>query len=155
MAVEDAVTTVSSLARSVCAAMKPRVVYASSMSFSVGPTAPIWKKWSITAMESKPAWSPARTTAARSAPSADAPFGQVKSGICSPSFMLPDRIPGVAPGQKSRTKKTRPWSGSVTHTVRVRWSTATSPGFTPSDSSPLSVPAVPSTRVSPFCPPLV
>ena len=150
-------TTVSSLARSVCAARKPSVVYASSMSCSLGPTARIWKKWSITATESKPAWSAVRAMVARSEPSAAGPFGHVKSGICKPSFMAPTvylELPQVR-AQKSRTRETLPCKGSVTKTVLVRWSTATSPGFTPRESSPLSSPAAPSTRLIPFCPPLV
>ncbi len=44
-------------ARLVWAARKPSVVYASSISCSGGPMWPIWKKWSITPIESKPALS--------------------------------------------------------------------------------------------------
>src|SRR5262245_9688675 len=57
------------------------------MSCSGGPTTPIWKKWSITATYSKPTSSAVRTTAARSAPKPSGPFGHVKFGICSPSFI--------------------------------------------------------------------
>src|SRR5574341_1924333 len=74
-------------ARFVWPARKPRVVYASSMSRSAAPTGGIWKKWSITQMESYPASSAARAISASFAPSCAGPPGQVKYGICSPNFM--------------------------------------------------------------------
>src|SRR6266566_8776954 len=58
------------------------------ISRSAGPTPRIWKKWSITAMNSKPPSSAVRATVARSAPSLGGPSGVVKSGIWSPIFTL-------------------------------------------------------------------
>ena len=80
--------TVSSAARRVQAARYPSVVYPSSISFSAGPTAGIWKKWSITAMYSNPASSAVRATVASSAPSRSGPRGVPKSGICKPIFIV-------------------------------------------------------------------
>src|ERR1700761_4992753 len=82
------VTSVISAARDVHAARYPSVVYPSSISFSAGPTAPIWKKWSIRAMYSNPASSAVRATVASSRPSPSRPRGVLKSGICSPTFMV-------------------------------------------------------------------
>ena len=50
-------------ARSVCAAMKPSAVWPSSIGASGGPRPRIWKKWSITQIESKPASSAVRADA--------------------------------------------------------------------------------------------
>src|SRR6202158_3040025 len=58
------------------------------MARSGGPIAPIWKKWSIRAMNSKPPSSAVRATVARSAPSRGGPSGVVKSGICKPIFTV-------------------------------------------------------------------
>ena len=48
-----------------CAAMKPRAVQPSSIGSSGAPTLRIWKKWSMTQIESKPASSASRTMRAR------------------------------------------------------------------------------------------
>ncbi len=64
------------------------MVYPSSISFSDAPTAAIWKKWSITAMNSNPASSAVRATVASSAPSRSGPRGVLKSGICKPIFIV-------------------------------------------------------------------
>ena len=66
------------LVREVCPAMKPSVVYASSMSSSASPSPGSWKKWSMTQMELKPASSAVRTTSASREPSSGGPPGQVK-----------------------------------------------------------------------------
>src|SRR6266513_549397 len=47
----------------------------------------ICQKWSITQMESKPAWSAVRAMSASVLPSLAGPAGQVKSAMSSPSFM--------------------------------------------------------------------
>ena len=57
-----------SRARLVCAAMKPRVVQPSSIGSSPGPTLRIWKKWSMTQIESKPTSSAVRTIRASVGP---------------------------------------------------------------------------------------
>ena len=63
-------------------------MYASSISRSAGPTAGIWKKWSMTAMYSNPASSAVLATVASSAPSRSGPRGVLKSGICKPIFIV-------------------------------------------------------------------
>ena len=50
--------------------MKPSAVMPSSIGASGGPRPRIWKKWSITQMESKPTSSALRVTAARVGPMA-------------------------------------------------------------------------------------
>src|SRR5437773_11216939 len=47
----------------------------------------ICQKWSITQMESKPAWSAVRAMSASVLPSLAGPAGQVKSAMSSPIFM--------------------------------------------------------------------
>ncbi len=71
------------------------MVYPSSISFSAGPTTGIWKKWSITAMNSNPASSAVRATVASSAPSRSGPRGVLKSGICKPIFIVNDLPPST------------------------------------------------------------
>ena len=51
-----------------------------------GPTPRIWKKWSMTQIESNPASSAVRAILARVGPMASGPPGQVKELIWSPSF---------------------------------------------------------------------
>ena len=75
-------------ARLECAAMKPSAVMPSSIGSSARPTLRIWKKWSITQMESKPASSASRTTRPRVGPMASVPPGQVNEAICRPAFMV-------------------------------------------------------------------
>jgi hypothetical protein len=67
--------------------MNPRVVSPSSIGSSGRPTLRIWKKWSMTQMESKPAASASRTMRARVGPMASLPPGQVNEEICRPAFM--------------------------------------------------------------------
>ena len=67
--------------------MKPSVVQPSSIGSVTGPTPPIWKKWSMTQIESKPTSSAVRTTRASVGPIAAAPPGQVNDEICRPTFM--------------------------------------------------------------------
>ena len=69
-----------------CAAMKPRAVMPSSIGSSSRPTPRIWKKWSMTQIESKPTSSAVRTIRARVGPMAAAPPGQVNEPICRPNF---------------------------------------------------------------------
>ena len=57
--------------------MKPSAVWPSSIGASGGPRPRIWKKWSMTQIESKPASSAVRTTRASVGPMASAPPGQV------------------------------------------------------------------------------
>ncbi len=76
-----------SRARVECAAMNPSAVQPSSIGSSARPTARIWKKWSMTQMESNPASSAARTVRARVGPMASGPPGQVNEESCSPTFM--------------------------------------------------------------------
>ena len=59
----------------------------SSIGSSGRPTEPIWKKWSMTQIESKPASSAVRTMAASVSPSRSPPPGHVKELIWRPSFM--------------------------------------------------------------------
>src|SRR6188768_2632327 len=73
-------------ARVECAAMNPSVVSPSSIGSSGRPTLRIWKKWSITQMESMPAASASRTIRARVGPMASGPPGQVNEEICRPAF---------------------------------------------------------------------
>jgi hypothetical protein len=58
----------------------------SSIGSSARPTARIWKKWSITQIESKPASSAVRTTRASVGASCSGPPGQVNELIWSPNF---------------------------------------------------------------------
>ena len=58
----------------------------SSIGSSGRPTDRIWKKWSMTQMESKPASSAARTTRARVGASCSGPPGHVNELIWSPNF---------------------------------------------------------------------
>ena len=66
--------------------MNPSVVQPSSMGSSTAPTLRIWKKWSMTQIESKPASSASRTMRPRVGPMASGPPGHVNDGICRPSF---------------------------------------------------------------------
>ncbi len=59
----------------------------SSIGSSGGPTPRIWKKWSMTQIESRPMSSAWRTIRASVGPMAAGPPGQSKSSICRPSFM--------------------------------------------------------------------
>ena len=74
-------------ARSVLAAMKPSAVWPSSIGASGGPPPRIWKKWSMTQIESKPTSSAVRATRASVGPMAAAPPGQVKLLIWRPNFI--------------------------------------------------------------------
>ena len=67
--------------------MNPSVVQPSSIGSSGRPTPRIWKKWSMTQMESKPASSASRTIRARVGPMASGPPGHVNEEICRPVFM--------------------------------------------------------------------
>ena len=67
--------------------MNPSAVQPSSIGSSGRPTPRIWKKWSITQMESKPASSASRTIRARVGPMASGPPGHENDEICSPTFM--------------------------------------------------------------------
>ena len=67
--------------------MKPSAVSPSSIGASGGPRPRIWKKWSITQIESKPTSSAVRVTRARVEPMAAGPPGQVKLLTWSPNFM--------------------------------------------------------------------
>ena len=58
----------------------------SSIGSSSRPTPRIWKKWSMTQIESKPTSSAVRATRARVGPIAAAPPGQVNELICRPNF---------------------------------------------------------------------
>src|SRR5262245_12843369 len=75
-----------------CAAMKPSAVMPSSIGSSGGPTPRIWKKWSMTQIESKPTSSAVRTTRAKVSASSRAPPGQVKELICRPAFIEPETL---------------------------------------------------------------
>ena len=66
--------------------MKPSVVMPSSIGSSVRPTLRIWKKWSMTQIESNPASSAVRTRLASVGPMAAGPPGQVKDAIWRPIF---------------------------------------------------------------------
>ena len=70
----------------VLAAMKPSAVMPSSIGSSISPTLRIWKRWSMTQIESKPASSAARQMRARVGPMASSPPGQVKDEIWRPTF---------------------------------------------------------------------
>src|SRR6266550_9619193 len=74
-------------ARDVLAARNPSVVQPSSIGSSGRPTPRIWKKWSMTQIESNPTSSAWRATRARVGPTADAPPGHVYEGICKPIFI--------------------------------------------------------------------
>ena len=72
-----------------CAAMKPRAVQPSSIGSSGRPTLRIWKKWSMTQIESKPGVVRVRGRSRASVgPMASGPPGQVNEEICRPTFML-------------------------------------------------------------------
>ena len=73
-------------ARSVWAAMKPSAVWPSSIGASGGPRPRIWKKWSMTQIESKPASSAVRTTRASVGPISAAPPGHVNWLTWSPNL---------------------------------------------------------------------
>ena len=76
-------------------AMKPSAVLPSSIGASGGPPVRIWKKWSMTQIESKPTSSAVRATRARVGPMAAAPPGQVKLLIWSPN-LTPEWCHGTA-----------------------------------------------------------
>src|ERR1700722_4512485 len=107
--------TVSSAARRVQAARYPSVVYPSSISFSVGPTPGIWKKWSITAMYSNPASSAVRATVASSAPRRSGPRGVLKSGIRKPIFILNSPPPSPLSRPEAAAPPTGARSGRPSH----------------------------------------
>ena len=67
--------------------MNPSAVQPSSIGSSARPTLRIWKKWSMTQIESKPASSASRTMRPRVGPMASVPPGQVNEEICRPVFM--------------------------------------------------------------------
>ncbi len=67
--------------------MKPRVVMPSSIGSSTRPTPRIWKKWSMTQIESKPTSSASRTIRASVGPMASAPPGHVNEQIWRPTFI--------------------------------------------------------------------
>ena len=68
--------------------MNPRAVMPSSIGSSTRPLPRIWKKWSMTQIESKPASSAWRTIRASVGPIASGPPGQVNELIWRPTFML-------------------------------------------------------------------
>ena len=67
--------------------MNPSVVQPSSIGSSAWPTPRIWKKWSMTQIESKPTSSAWRTMPARVGPIAVGPPGHVNDEIWRPSFI--------------------------------------------------------------------
>ena len=80
----------------------------SSIGSSGRPTPRIWKKWSMTQMESKPTSSACWTTRARVGPITSAPPGQVNELICRPTFIAAEgarmgdiRVGGGDPGPSS------------------------------------------------------
>src|SRR5438067_1607625 len=81
--------------------MKPRVVYASSMSSSAAPMNGNWKWWSITQIESKPDWSAVRAISASLGPSSAGPPAQVKYGICSPIFISSSSVHSLGEAQRA------------------------------------------------------
>src|SRR3989442_9558476 len=90
-------------ARDVLAARNPSVFQPSSIGSSGRPTPRIWKKWSMTQIESNPTSSAWRATRARDGPTAAAPPGHVYEGICRPLFIElglrdPDRASPWASG---------------------------------------------------------
>ena len=66
--------------------MKPSAVMPSSIGASGGPPPRIWKKWSITQIESKPASSAARVTRARVGPISLGPPGPGEVVDLQPEF---------------------------------------------------------------------
>src|SRR2546427_4142238 len=74
-------------ARDVLAARNPSVVQPSSIGSSGRPTPRIWKKWSMTQIESNPTSPAWRAMRARVGPTAAAPPGHVYEGICKPIFI--------------------------------------------------------------------
>ena len=66
--------------------MNPSVVIPSSIGSSGRPTLRIWKKWSMTQIESNPTSSADLTSAARVGPIACAPPGQLNDEIWRPIF---------------------------------------------------------------------
>src|SRR6186997_2983449 len=85
--------------------MNPSAVMPSSIGSSTRPTLRIWKKWSITQIESKPASSASRTMRANVGAMASGPPGQVNEGICRPTFMrggyARNRLPAQRPAARS------------------------------------------------------
>src|SRR5579862_430350 len=69
------------------AAIQPSAVMPSSIGSSFGPTPRIWKKWSMTQRESKPAASAVVTTRPSVGPISGVPPGQVNDGTWSPNFI--------------------------------------------------------------------
>ena len=65
----------------------------SSIGSSISPTLRIWKRWSITQIESKPASSAARHTRASVSPIRASPPGHEKEEICRPIFTLGGQLP--------------------------------------------------------------
>ena len=66
--------------------MKPSAVIPSSIGSSTGPTLRIWKKWSMTQIESRPMSSAWRTMRARVGPISAVPPGHENDEIWMPSF---------------------------------------------------------------------
>lgn len=84
---ETPVTNVPSVIREVTPAANDSAAYPSSISFSGGPSEPIWKKWSITHRLDMPTPSASRTIRAKVGPIPSGLSGQVQLLTVSPSFM--------------------------------------------------------------------
>ena len=110
-----------------CAAMNPSVVMPSSIGSSGRPTPRIWKKWSMTQIESKPASSASRTIRASVGPIASGPPGQVNDGIWRPTF--------IGTGRSRRAMTTSRIVPSPSGGLAPRTSATGRPAVLPSASS--------------------
>src|SRR4029079_15687106 len=95
-------------ARFVWAARKPSVVQPSSIGSSVLPTLRIWKKWSITQIESKPTSSAWRAIWDSVGAMAGVPPGHVNELICRPIFIVAERT------SRSSAARRRAGQGALT-----------------------------------------
>src|SRR6202142_78970 len=107
-----------SRARWVRPARKPRGVQPSSIGSVTGPTPRIWKKWSISQIESKPASSAVRAIRPRVGAIAAVPPGQVNESIWRPIF-IPDLPLNGPPARLER--KAYWWAPNLAEEVPLGW----------------------------------
>src|ERR1039457_1629106 len=105
-------------ARLVTPARKPSVVQPSSIGSVTGPTPRIWKKWSISQIESKPASSAVRAIRPRVGAIAAVPPGQVNESIWRPIF-IPDLPLNGPPARLER--KAYWWAPNLAEEVPPGW----------------------------------
>src|SRR5664279_985119 len=133
-----------SRARLVFAAMNPSVVQPSSIGSSAGPSPRIWKKWSMTQSESKPASSALRTIRASVGPMAGVPPGQLNLLIWRPIFMARDPCAGLgltSPAYSGTREGVRRRPDEPSRLVRREAAHRARTGAGPAGADPVQMPA--------------